>query len=67
MMLHYYLFSFAMSDGGFARVTIGWPDLPVTESRLTYAREAAVGHLRSSACPIAVSYLGQMTPEQATS
>ncbi|MBY3434791.1 hypothetical protein [Rhizobium laguerreae] len=65
-MLHYYMFSFAMSNSGFARVTIGWPDQIVTESRLAYAREKAIGG-QSDVCPIAVSYLGQMTPEQAIS
>jgi hypothetical protein len=66
-MLHYYLFSFALSDGGFARVTMGWDDLPVTESKLREARDAAIGHKNASACPLAVSYLGCMTPSQATS
>ena len=66
-MRHYYLISFALSDGGFARVSMGWPDLGITESRLREARDAAIGHKYSSACPLAVSYLGHMTPEQATS
>ncbi|MDW9650764.1 hypothetical protein GOB33_22005 [Sinorhizobium meliloti] len=65
-MLHYYMFSFIASGGTYARVTIGWPDAIVTESRIEHAREKAIGAW-SNACPIAVSYLGQMTPEVAVS
>lgn len=65
-MLHYYMFSFVADSGTFARVTIGWPDAIITESRIAHAREKALGW-RSDACPIAVSYLGQMTPEVAKS
>lgn len=63
-MLHYYMFSFAMERCGFARVTIGWPDAIVTESRVAFAREKAIG-AQPNACPIAVSYLGHMMPEVA--
>ncbi|PDS97493.1 hypothetical protein CO659_12550 [Rhizobium sp. S9] len=65
-MLHYYMFSFVAGNNTFARVTIGWPDASVTESRIAFAREKAIGK-RSDACPLAVSYLGQMTPEVAVS
>lgn len=66
-MLHYHLFSFALVGGGFARVSMGWTDKLINESRLAAARDAAVGHAFSSAVPLAVSYLGEMTPEQAKS
>lgn len=65
-MLHYYMFSFVAACGTYARVTIGWPDAYVTESRIAHARENALGAVKD-ACPIAVSYLGQMTPEVAVS
>lgn len=65
-MLHYYMFSFVAGGGTYARVTIGWPEAFVTESRIAHARDKALGY-RSDACPIAVSYLGQMTPEVAVS
>jgi hypothetical protein len=60
------MFSFVTKNSDFARVTMGWPEKFVSESRLSEARIAAIGAW-SNACPIAVSYLGEMTREEATS
>lgn len=57
MKLHYFMFSYAAANGTFARVTMGWPDKLVNEGRIRGA----------DACPIAVSYLGEMTREEAVS
>lgn len=65
MKLHYFLFSYAAANGTFARVTMGWPNKFVNEGRIREARQAAVGD--ADACPIAVSYLGEMTREEAIS
>jgi hypothetical protein len=62
--LHYFLFSFVGGGNTYARVTMGWPDNKVTESRLLEARKAV---LDNKACPLAVSYLGYMTRAEATS
>lgn len=63
---HYYLFSFVTPSSVYARVTMGWPDKNVTESRIKEARDGALGR-HFSACPLAVSYLGYMTPEEVMS
>lgn len=61
---HFYLISFL---GGGARtvasIRIGWPDQRVTEARLQECRGSL--EVPDSAVPIAVSYLGHMTPEEA--
>ncbi|NRF12522.1 hypothetical protein [Agrobacterium pusense] len=65
MKLHYFMFSYAAANGTFARVTMGWPDKYVNEGRIREARNAVLGG--ANACPIAVSYLGEMTREEAVS
>ena len=64
---HYYMISFVAPSGVYARVTLGWPDQNVTESRIEEAKTGALGFPHANACPLAVSYLGHMTPEEARS
>lgn len=70
--LHYFMFSFVGGIEGnsgisYARVTIGWPDQKVTESRIKEAKVGAFGFDKQDATPMAVSYLGHMTPEEVKS
>jgi hypothetical protein len=64
---HYYMFSFISPGNTYSRVTMGWPDMKVTESRIKEARDGALGFPYANACPLAVSYLGYMTREEAQS
>lgn len=64
---HYYLFSFVGNGGVYARATMGWPTMAITESRIREAKDGAFGFTHANACPLAVSYLGYMTPEEAKS
>lgn len=66
---HYYLFHviYDKPDGTVvnARLTIGWPDQRITESRLKEVKREL--RCPDSAVPLSVSYLGFMTPEEANS
>ncbi len=61
--LHYFLFSFQSAEY-IGSVRLGWPDGKfVSEPRLAEAKKAA--NMPDDAVPIAVSYIGWMTPAQA--
>jgi hypothetical protein len=62
MKNHYYLFGFAI-ENGHASVIIGWPNRNVTGDKISEARKAAIGNIKGVL--MAVSYLGEMTPEEA--
>lgn len=72
--LYYYCMAFFVQKSspgeqsfGFASVSIGWPTKNLTNSKIEEARRGALGDDFANGALISATYLGHMTPAEATS